>query len=99
MRKIKLPLTKRVRKSLKAGDELFLTGRIYTARDAAHKRLSEAILKRQTPPIELKDNIIFYCGPSPTKPGDTVGSCGFCGAWAAIKYYIVFKLYRRGLSF
>ncbi|NQT89687.1 MAG: fumarate hydratase C-terminal domain-containing protein [Candidatus Omnitrophica bacterium] len=76
MKYINLPLTKDIRKSLKPGEELLLTGKIYTARDQAHKRFCESLKKGERLPISLKDNVIFYCGPAPTRPGDAIGSCG-----------------------
>jgi len=63
-------------KSLKAGDEIFYSGIIYTARDQAHKRMVEAILKGKKLPIELKGSIIYYCGPTATPKGKIIGSCG-----------------------
>jgi fumarate hydratase subunit beta len=73
---IRTPLTEDVRKSLKAGDEVLLTGTIITARDAAHKRLCETLKRGKKLPINLKDAIIYYCGPTPARPGRAVGSCG-----------------------
>ena len=60
----------------KAGDKILLSGKIYTARDAAHKRLSVLIEKNEKLPIDLKDKIIYYCGPCPARPGRVIGSCG-----------------------
>ena len=62
--------------SLKAGDKIFLNGRIYTARDQAHKRLLEAITKKKKLPVDLKNRIIYYCGPTKTPKGKIIGSCG-----------------------
>ncbi|NQT95049.1 MAG: fumarate hydratase C-terminal domain-containing protein [Candidatus Omnitrophica bacterium] len=76
MRKIYLPLTEEIRESLRAGEEVLLSGKMYTARDAAHKRLYEAIKKHKKLPLDLTDNVIYYCGPTPAKPGAPVGSCG-----------------------
>lgn len=61
---------------LKAGEQLCLTGVIYTARDQAHKRLVEAIKKHRKLPIDLKGAIIYYCGPARTPKGKVIGSCG-----------------------
>ena len=58
------------------GDKVFFSGVIYTARDAAHKRLLEMIEKGDTLPFDLKDSIIYYAGPTPTKPDGTIGSFG-----------------------
>lgn len=63
-------------RGLKAGDKVLFTGIIYTARDQAHKKLFEAILKKQKPPINLKGKIIYYCGPAKTPKGKIIGSCG-----------------------
>ena len=62
--------------TLKAGQEFLLSGTIYTARDQAHKRLAEAIKAGKKLPIELKDAIIYYCGPTQTPKGKVIGSCG-----------------------
>ncbi len=72
MKKIKTPLTKKEIESLKAGEEVFLSGTIYTARDQAHQRLTRA----KKPPLNLKGLIIYYCGPTPAPRGKTLGSCG-----------------------
>ncbi|MCB4792820.1 MAG: Fe-S-containing hydro-lyase [Elusimicrobia bacterium] len=61
---------------LKVGDSILLSGTIYTARDAAHKRLVEIIEKKQVLPFDLKNSVIYYCGPCPAKPGEIIGSCG-----------------------
>lgn len=73
---IKTPLTKDVIRSLKAGDEVLLSGVIFTARDAAHKRLYDLIKKGKRIPINLKDAVIYYCGPTPPLPKRPIGSCG-----------------------
>ena len=76
MIKISTPFTVEARESLKAGDEVLLTGTIITARDAAHKRLCDAIRKGKSLPLSLKDAVIYYCGPTPARSGRTIGSCG-----------------------
>ena len=76
MIELKLPLTKEVVKSLHAGDSVLITGTILTARDCAHKRISEYIKNGKKLPFELKDAIIYYAGPCPAKPGMASGSCG-----------------------
>jgi fumarate hydratase subunit beta len=76
MKRIYLPLTEDIRVKLRAGEELFLCGKIYTARDAAHKRLYDAIKACKPLPINLKDNVLYYCGPTPAKPEMVIGSCG-----------------------
>ena len=72
-KKISVPLTDKTIKSLKAGDSVLLSGVIYTARDAAHKRL---VLDIKHTPLDLKGQIIYYCGPTPAMPGRPVGSAG-----------------------
>ncbi|MFH0764714.1 MAG: FumA C-terminus/TtdB family hydratase beta subunit [Candidatus Omnitrophota bacterium] len=75
-RKIKTPLIKDIIKDLKAGDEVLLSGVIFTARDAAHKRLHDLIKKGKRVPINLKDAVVYYCGPAPAAPRHPIGSCG-----------------------
>ncbi len=70
------PLTHDVAKTLHAGESVLISGEIFTARDAAHKRMVEALERGETLPFELKDNIIYYAGPTPAKPGQVIGSCG-----------------------
>ena len=74
--KITTPLTKDVVSQLKAGDKVLITGVIYTARDAAHKRLCELITNNQPLPIEIENQIIYYVGPTPAKPNQVIGSAG-----------------------
>ncbi|MCX5668216.1 MAG: fumarate hydratase C-terminal domain-containing protein, partial [Candidatus Omnitrophica bacterium] len=76
MIKISTPLTAETRSKLKVGDEVLLTGTILTARDAAHKRLCDTLKKGRPLPLNLKDAIIYYCGPTPARPGRAIGSCG-----------------------
>ena len=76
MIEIRTPLTEEKIKSLKAGDQVLLTGSIYTARDAAHKRLVDLINENKKLPFELKNNIIYFVGPTPAKPGENFGSAG-----------------------
>jgi len=73
---IRTPLTLDIRRSLNAGDEVLLTGTILTARDAAHKRLCDTLKKGKPLPLNLKDAVIYYCGPTPARPGRIIGSCG-----------------------
>ena len=70
------PLTNDVAKTLRAGDSCLISGVIYTARDAAHKRLCELIAKGEELPIDVKDSIIYFVGPTPAKPGQAIGSAG-----------------------
>ena len=76
MTHIQTPLTDEAAKTLRAGDEVRITGVIYTARDAAHKKLYELLVAGETLPVELQDQIIYYTGPTPTPPGRPIGSCG-----------------------
>ncbi len=70
------PLTDEVVKELKAGDEVLISGTIYTARDAAHKRLVELLDQAKPLPIDVKGQIIYYVGPTPERPGKPIGSAG-----------------------
>ena len=73
---IKTPLTQDKLKELKAGDSCLISGVIYTARDAAHKRLFELIQEGKELPLDIKDSIIYYVGPTPAKSGQAIGSAG-----------------------
>lgn len=73
---IKAPLSAETIKDLHAGDVVRISGYIYTARNAAHKRMYEAIGRGEALPLDLTNNIIYYAGPSPAKPGEVVGSVG-----------------------
>ena len=75
-RHITAPFTKEDVKDLKAGDYVYITGTIYTARDAAHKRMYEALQNGENLPINIKDQIIYYMGPSPAREGRPIGSAG-----------------------
>lgn len=75
-KKITTPLTADKVKDLKAGDSVLISGVIYTARDAAHKRLVDLLDKGEKLPLEVKDQIIYYVGPTPAKPGRALGSAG-----------------------
>ncbi len=75
-RKMNVPISKEDAKSLKAGDYVYLTGTIYSARDAAHKRMSEALEKGEPLPFDIKGNVIYYMGPSPAREGRPIGSAG-----------------------
>jgi fumarate hydratase subunit beta len=75
-KKVTLPLTDEVLKDLKTGDNLLLTGVIYTARDAAHKRIVEALDQGMPLPFDIKGATIYYMGPTPARPGIIIGSAG-----------------------
>ena len=74
--KITTPLTESAARTLKAGDSVRITGTIYTARDAAHKRMVETLDRGESLPVDLQDQIIYYVGPSPAKPGQVIGAAG-----------------------
>ncbi len=73
---IKTPMTKEIIENLHAGDYVYITGTIYTARDAAHKRMYDAMLEGKEPPVDLKNAVIYYLGPTPAKEGQVIGSAG-----------------------
>ena len=73
---ITTPLTRDKVRELKAGDSCLISGVIYTARDAAHKRLCELVAQGKELPMDVKDNIIYFVGPTPAKPGQAIGSAG-----------------------
>lgn len=75
-KRIVTPLTEEKVKELKAGDSVLISGTIYTARDAAHKRLVELLDKGEKLPIDVENSIIYYVGPTPAKPGQPIGSAG-----------------------
>ena len=73
---IKTPLTREDALKLRAGDSCLISGVIYTARDAAHKRLCELVAQGKELPLDIKDSIIYFVGPTPAKPGQAIGSAG-----------------------
>jgi len=75
-KKITTPLTQEKVKELRAGDKVLLSGVIYTGRDAAHKRLIDALDEGKTLPFDVKDQVIYYVGPAPAQPGQVIGSAG-----------------------
>ena len=75
-KKITLPLTEELAKTLHAGDQVLLTGTIYTSRDAGHKRMCEALARGEKLPFDPTDATIYYVGPTPAKPGQVIGSAG-----------------------
>jgi len=76
MKRIYLPLTGNIIKTLKPGDEVLLNGPVLTGRDAAHKRLAEALKSNKSIPVSIKGETIYYTGPTPAKKGQVIGSCG-----------------------
>ena len=83
---ISTPLTKEKVKELHSGDYVYISGTIYTARDAAHKRMFEALQRQEKLPLDLKNNIIYYMGPSPAREGRPIGSAGPTTASRMDKY-------------
>ena len=73
---VKVPLSREEARKLKSGDSCLLSGVIYTARDAAHKRLCERIAQGKELPFEIKDSVIYFVGPTPAQPGEVIGSAG-----------------------
>lgn len=85
-RHITAPIDKETAGKLRAGDYVYLTGTIYTARDAAHKRMQEALDKGEKLPITMEGNVIYYMGPSPAREGRPIGSAGPTTASRMDKY-------------
>lgn len=83
---ITAPLEKEIVKTLRAGDYVYITGTIYTARDAAHKRMDETLREGKELPVPLKDEIVYYMGPSPAREGRVIGSAGPTTASRMDKY-------------
>lgn len=76
MKRLYLPLTKGIIKTLKQGEEVLLNGPVLTCRDAGHKRLIESLRADRRLPISIKNETIYYTGPTPARPGEIIGSCG-----------------------
>ena len=74
--RISTPFERIEAEALKCGDKVLISGVIYTARDAAHKRMVETIQRGEELPFDIKNQIIYYAGPAPAKPGRVIGSCG-----------------------
>ena len=83
---IQAPITKETAAMLKAGDYVYISGTIYTARDAAHKRMDETLDRGETLPLSLEGNVIYYMGPSPAREGRPIGSAGPTTASRMDKY-------------
>jgi fumarate hydratase subunit beta len=94
-RSITVPFSREIALSLNAGDPVLLSGTIYTARDAAHKRLVEALNKGEPSPVPLDGQLIYYVGPTPPKPGEPIGSAGPTTAVRMDSYMDL--LFRHGL--
>jgi fumarate hydratase subunit beta len=76
IKRISAPLDKQAVKELNKLDKVLITGYIYMARDAAHKKMVEALDRGESLPFDIKNQIIYYAGPCPAKPGEVIGSCG-----------------------
>ncbi|HAI21158.1 MAG TPA: Fe-S-containing hydro-lyase [Clostridiales bacterium UBA8153] len=76
MKTITTPVSEQMARSLAAGERVLITGTIYTGRDAAHKRMVEALDRGEGLPVDLEGQLIFYVGPCPAKPGQAIGSAG-----------------------
>ena len=76
MKRVSAPLSDDVVEDLRAGDEVVISGVIYAARDAAHKRMVDLLSKGEPLPFDIKGQVIYYAGPSPTRPGEVIGSAG-----------------------
>ena len=85
-RHITAPITKETAKTLHAGDYVYITGTIYTARDAAHNRMQETLQRGEALPLEMKGTVIYYMGPSPAREGRPIGSAGPTTASRMDKY-------------
>lgn len=83
---IEIPMTREETRKLRAGDYVYLTGTVYTARDAAHKRMYEALRRGEELPFAIRDNLIYYMGPSPAREGRPIGSAGPTTASRMDKY-------------
>ncbi len=83
---ITTPITEKVTADLKSGDYVYITGTVYVARDAAHKRMIEALEKKESLPIDIKDAAVYYMGPSPAREGNVIGSAGPTTASRMDKY-------------
>lgn len=95
---IQVPFDKEIADSLRAGDYVYLTGTVYTARDAAHKRMQEALEGGEELPFDIRENLIYYMGPSPAREGRVIGSAGPTTASRMDKYApTLLKLGLRGM--
>ena len=83
---MRVPFTRQEAATLKSGDYVYLTGTIYTARDAAHKRMYEALMKKEALPFDIRGNVIYCMGPSPAREGRPIGSAGPTTASRMDKY-------------
>jgi len=96
MKRITTPLTKSIREKLKCGEEVLLSGTLYTARDATHKELAHLIMEKKKLPFNLTDAVIYYTGPTPKRADGFFGSCGPTTS-SRMDYFTPFLL-RKGLG-
>lgn len=96
VKRITTPLTDEIIEDLKVGDRILLSGVVYTARDAAHKRMLKEYEKTGQFPFDIKGQVIYYVGPTPPKPGQVIGSAGPTTAYRMDKYTP--KLHELGLK-
>ncbi|MBS7527239.1 Fe-S-containing hydro-lyase [Fusibacter paucivorans] len=75
-KRINTPMTQETVKALKAGDQVLISGTVYTGRDAAHLRMIKALENDEALPFDVEGQVIYYVGPTPAKPGEVIGSCG-----------------------
>ena len=95
---ITVPMSPETARTLKAGDSVLLSGVIYTARDAAHKRLCELAAQGKELPLDVKDSVIYFVGPTPAKPGEVIGSAGPTTSYRMDAYSpTLIKLGQRGM--
>src|SRR5512138_3285349 len=76
MKRITAPLDQDTIDDLQAGDEVLISGTIFTMRDAAHAKVAEMLKHHKKPPFDMANQVIYYCGPTPARPGYPIGSCG-----------------------
>ncbi|HOI46425.1 MAG TPA: Fe-S-containing hydro-lyase [Bacilli bacterium] len=96
MKKITTPVTQEIIETLRAGDIVYFSGIIYTGRDAAHKKMVESISKQEPLPFDLNNQVIYYVGPTPSKPDRPIGSCGPTSSYRMDAYSSI--LMKHGLK-
>jgi fumarate hydratase subunit beta len=96
MKKIQTPITKEDIATLRAGDIVYINGIIFTGRDAAHKKMVESIIKNEVLPFDLVNQVIYYVGPTPSKPNRPIGSCGPTSSYRMDAYSSI--LMKHGLK-
>lgn len=96
MMKLKTPITDQDIMKMKAGDIVYFSGTIYTGRDAAHKKMVEAIIQNKELPVDFSGQVIYYTGPTPAKPNRPIGSCGPTSSYRMDAYSL--PLMKKGLK-